>query len=246
MNATRRVLSPSLISAQKAMLIAPQTTWDIFRSSFNTTKSLFASEPTRQNFLETLDKNAINARVLGQANIGFWRILALYNDMNNPLFKPHGVDVSTFTEGAKLALDRFHEVQISLHRSSHSLEQEADGNEKDKSLKEDTNGSSSVKTEQSDDDAMKGELEAVLAALGGNAGSELMDLNLFEHSWAKEAEEDPESLAAELNNMVTPQYFRMLEITSKTWLHLEKQSNYSADIPSSIKNVSALCQSGRS
>ena len=83
----------------------------------------------------------------------------------------------------------------------------------------------------------------LVAALGGE--SALADLDkIMKRTWEQEAEEKPESLVAELKGMVTPEYLKILEVSSKTNYLLEKQFNYTAD-SGEIKNVSLLCMLGR-
>ena len=76
----------------------------------------------------------------------------------------------------------------------------------------------------------------LVAALGGD--SALADLEkIMNRTWEKEAEENPESPVAELKGMVTPEYLKILEVSSKTNYLLEKKFNYTAD-SGDIKNVS--------
>lgn len=197
-----------------------------------------ASQTEREAFLDAMNKNApINAQVIGQADIGFWRILALYNDMNNLLFKKHGIDFEEFTEGAQLALDRFHDVQIRVQEGIHDCSAVSSNN--DSVSKSDESGSKDdgAVTDEGKKMMKEAALEAgLVAALGGD--SAIADLEtIMTKTWSREAQENPESALAELKAMVTPEYFKILEVSSKTNYLLEKRFNYAAD-SGEVQNVS--------
>jgi len=216
----------------------PQTTWDILGSAFKACWKLIGSQTERDAFLAVMNTNSpINAQVIGQADIGFWRILALYNDINNPLFEQHSIDFEEFTEGTKLALDRFHDVQMCVQEGLHDMV--ASNNDSD---------NKSDESKSKDEDAVNDEgkimmkeaaIEAgLVAALGGD--SAVIDLeNIMAKTWSKEAEDHPESAVAELKDMVTPEFFKILEVSSKTNYLLEKRFNYTAD-SGEVQNVALL------
>jgi len=236
LSATRPALSQAVATARKGMLLAPQTTWDVLGSAFQTGGRLIRSQENRDHFLDVLNESkVINAQVIGQADLGFWRILGLYNDLNNPLFQKYDFDAQAFAEGAKLALERFHDVQMHIQEDMHSDSEESDDNTKSSSAKRnDEEEAASVEGKIMMQEAA---MEAgLVAALGGD--SALADLeNIMSRTWEKEAEENPESLVAELKGMVTPEYLKILEVSSKTNYLLEKNFNYTAD-NGEIKNVS--------
>ena len=241
LSATRPALSQAVTTARKGMLLAPQTTWDVLGSAFQTCGRLIGSQEVRDHFLDVMnDGKVINAQVVGQADLGFWRILGLYNDLNNPLFRKYDFDAQAFQEGARLALERFHDVQMRIQEDMHNETEESnDSNtpiDDTQAKNEDEEAVSAEGKLMMQEAAMEAGL---VAALGGD--SALADLDkIMKRTWEQEAEEKPESLVAELKGMVTPEYLKILEVSSKTNYLLEKQFNYTAD-SGEIKNVSRLC-----
>ena len=238
LSATKPALSQAVATARKGMLLAPQTTWDVLGSAFQTCGRLIRSQTNRNHFLDVLnaESKVINAQVIGQADLGFWRILGLYNDLNNPLFRKHDFDAQAFVEGAKLALGRFHDVQMRIQEDMHNDDtEESDDNTESSSAKD--NGEEETATAEGKIMMQEAAVEAgLVAALGGD--SALTDLEkIMNRTWEKEAEENPESPVAELKGMVTPEYLKILEVSSKTNYLLEKKFNYTAD-SGDIKNVS--------
>lgn len=240
LSATKPALSQAVATARKGMLLAPQTTWDVLGSAFQTCGRLIRSPQNRDHFLDVLnaESKVINAQVIGQADLGFWRILGLYNDLNNPLFRKHDFDAQAFVEGAKLALIRFHDVQMGIQEDMHNNDaEESDDNTESSSAKD--NGEEETATAEGKIMMQEAAVEAgLVAALGGD--SALVDLEkIMNRTWEKEAEENPESPVAELKGMVTPEYLKILEVSSKTNYLLEKKFNYTAD-SGDIKNIALL------
>ena len=243
LSATRPALSQAVATARKGMLLAPQTTWDVLGSAFQTCGRLIGSQEVRDHFLDVMnDGKVINAQVVGQADLGFWRILGLYNDLNNPLFRKYDFDAQAFQEGAKLALERFHDVQMRIQEDMHNETEESSDSNPNNDIAE----SSLAKNDDEEAASAEGKLmmqeaaieAGLVAALGGD--SAFADLEkIMKRTWEKDAGEKPESLVAELKGMVTPEYLKILEVSSKTNYLLEKQFNYTAD-SGEIKNVSWL------
>ncbi|KAL7528059.1 hypothetical protein ACHAXR_004015, partial [Thalassiosira sp. AJA248-18] len=50
----------------------------------------------------------INTNILGQSDMGVLKVLTLYQDLNNPLFGQHPMNVQEFMNGCGWALDKFH------------------------------------------------------------------------------------------------------------------------------------------
>lgn len=243
-----RSLARASSSAFDGFLIPPRTTFGILASAGNACFTLLTRQGERDAFVAACNDGLINPPVLGQANFGMAMMLALYNDINSPLFKKHEFSIDNFVEGAKPALERFHDIQISLQEDLHSDSDDGDsgGGEKEakseESSVEDTdrvpqasetvNGESSAEPspKKSSDDV---DAEAIFKALNGIKvpGSTDDDggmMRLMKRSWAKDAEADSDSEAAQLRDMVTREYFDAIELSSKTNCLLEKKLNFKA------------------
>jgi hypothetical protein len=93
-------------------------------SAFNALVALFSSQEARDKFMsiadfnekksestdETLYGSIINTNVLGQSDMGFIKVLALFDGLNSPLYEGTAFNVKDFMDGASYAIDRFHEV----------------------------------------------------------------------------------------------------------------------------------------
>jgi len=250
-----RSASRSSSSAFDGFLIPPRSTLDVFASAGNACLALLSSQGERDSFVAACNDGVINPPVIGQANFGVPMMLALYNDLNSPLFKKHGFVVEEFVEGAGPALEKFHEVQLALQEELHddaggggdcddgaTAEGDGDGNSSTAEGREkvDFEASSSSKRPEGSADA-----EALLRSLrdlaegnlppGGSdrpddddddddADSMTASTRLMRRSWTKDAEADPDSLAAQLRAMVTGEYFDSIELSSKTSCLLEERN----------------------
>lgn len=96
-----------------------------FSSAFNAVVSLFTSQETRDKFISIADLNReklesgdnnslygsiINTNVVGQSDLGFIKVLALFDGLNSPLFEGTQFNIIDFMDGAGYAIERFHEV----------------------------------------------------------------------------------------------------------------------------------------
>lgn len=111
MRSTRAVLKSVDAARYKAQtLFQPRSQWDTLTSAFATTLSILSSQSDRDKFVETVNKGVINPSILGQSNMGLFKTLALYHDLNNELIQKHEFDIEDFLETAEPALERFNDV----------------------------------------------------------------------------------------------------------------------------------------
>lgn len=219
MHATRVLRSPSAV---KGFNIPPRSTWDILKSAGNACLSLLSQEK-RDDFVDTLNKGIINPQVLAQADMGAAMILSLYNDLHSPLFSKYRFKIEDFIEGAKPALERFHDVQACVQNELYERK-DLEGNKVNEEKDEDV-----LKVENGNDgkDRVKNELEKL--------GSEIIRLEKdlqqkLELNWRKQAKEDQDSLAGQLMAMVTPEYFDVIENFSRTNFLLDRELSSAASV----------------
>ena len=167
---------------------------DIFASAANAVINLFGSEDKRKLFAHSVNRGVILPEILGQANLGYLRILALYDELNSPTLKNFNVD--EFLEGVKPALAEFHKVCGSLNIKVSTI-----ANEDNDDREEEKDEKNTVE---------KAALEAY-----ANASKDPRVRRLLKYSWKKEAETNPESDEGRLMSMVTPQLFEKLQVGTK-------------------------------
>lgn len=110
-------------------------------SAFNATVTLFSSQEARDKFIaianlreeniesDNLYGSIINSNVVAQSDMGFVKVLALFDELNSPLFKDTQFNVTDFMDGASYAIERFHEVGRE-HMNMMTTKMEAAGEEK--------------------------------------------------------------------------------------------------------------------
>lgn len=101
-------------------------------ATFNAVISLVWSQETRDRFLALTtnpnstddddDENSeldekfngciINSNVIGQADMGYFKVLTLFDDLNHPLFKKYPIDIKEFMRSCGWALEQFHPVKV--------------------------------------------------------------------------------------------------------------------------------------
>lgn len=91
-------------------LIPERNLWDTIYSGTKGLISLLASEESRQKFMDVVQSTTINADVLKQARFGSMLTIALFHDLQDPLFQKYSFDASDFLTGVKPALTNFHET----------------------------------------------------------------------------------------------------------------------------------------
>jgi len=191
--------------------------------------SLLRDVQTRNDFLETLDKQIINEGVISQATWGPMMMLSLFHDLQNPLFKRNNFDAAEFLEGVGPALERFHNVSGALENQLRTLQEQA---KKKKSSEENDSTSKAEKEEVSSDakeseesPTTKSKEDEFLSNFPGSLSQQDFFMSetdgssiasVLEHDWADDAKKDPESLAGQLSRMATTELFNMLQISAKT------------------------------
>jgi len=157
------------------------------------------SSQNREDCLKLLNSGVINPNVLGIP-----MSLALYDEMSSPLWDDHRKDVEHFTEGAKMALERFHCLHQELENRyiASVIENDPDGQ-----------GAESRPSEERTPEKNSVRLTRMLKATQEAFKRDRYSI-CKEHKWQKEAESDPDSLAGQLRAMVTPDYFEFLKFGS--------------------------------
>lgn len=232
MQASRKVLSQTT----PKFLIAPRSSLDILSSAVRAGATFLFSAEKRDDCLNLLNNGVINAPVLGVP-----MTLALYNDLSSPLFSKHKFEAQNFMEGAKMALEQYHSIEGQVQNQI--LDQSLDQLKLFKSEIQDEN--------ESKESAQNNELgnlnpagltfaqtQSWLEKIEGTITEE--KLENFE--WKKQAEEEPDSLAAQFMNMVSPQFFTYMYkvfVTTATSVILNsiQPARY---VSSEIENVALL------
>mgnify|MGYP000697299236 CR=1 FL=1 len=167
--------------------------------------SLIWSEDSRQKFLDIAQGSVINADVLKQARFGNMLTMALFHDLQDPLFRKYSFDASNFLTGVQPALTNFHDTLGQLQNEFPCA------------------ASREERTER-----LLQRMHQIVASsmhekVNGSRESNQDEMSLPDNQWTKQVNNDPNSLAAKLNNMVTPKMFGALFLTTETAAML---SNY--------------------
>lgn len=90
-------------------LVTSQEARDKFTSLANLNDSKREIDDEKNNLYNGC---IINTNVIGQSDLGFIKVLALFDGLNSPLYdnKSSSFDIKEFMDGVGYALDRFHEV----------------------------------------------------------------------------------------------------------------------------------------
>jgi hypothetical protein len=170
-----------LARVPKILLPSPNL-WDLTVSSFSGFWSLWTEPLARNEYRELVKDNVIKDAVLSQARLGPFRIMSLFHNLRNPLFRQHKFDVAEFMGAVVPALEVY---QDTLGRLVHEM---------DKSTDDDAvNASDSNKRDnEAAENVDNGILDALIAG---------------ENTWRKEASADQNSLAARLAKMTTDANF---------------------------------------
>lgn len=187
-------------------LLPRRTTMDVLASAANAVLNLFSSEIQRKRFTAAVNSGVIAPEVLGQANLSFFRILALHDELDSPTLKEYGFEANEFLEGVKPALEQVHQVQAQLENELRKIaSSSSDDNDND----------------DGDDDEMDPLSQHPLSAiLLNNPDTSNAVKRMFkkQNSFQQVAEKDPESNEARLVAMFSPQHFQAFELTSKIGL----------------------------
>lgn len=233
-----RVLRSTVNS--KGFLIPPRTSWDLFASAGHAVFSLISSQDSRNDYDKLLQKGTIQQNVLGRAGqpMGTAMILSLYNDLNSPVLQKYGFDTTEFLSGVKPALEQFHNVHGNLMNLMH---------EESTKLVEGDDNTEPTEEEQLSFDTLKNDRQASLMAamLGMTQDTKLLRKFLKVHmvDWIKIAEETPDSLAGQLKQMVTSEFFAEMHNNAQARQIIEDSLNKVViyeDESSEVNNVSLV------
>ncbi|KAL7501055.1 hypothetical protein ACHAWT_009210 [Skeletonema menzelii] len=195
------------------------------KSSFSGFYSICTSQQARDQFLhltarsiEDINNNdhghgeentgIINTFVLNQSDMGFMKVMTLYQDLSNPLFDEANFDTETevrqFLNGCSFALEQFHTVQAdylkNLEAALDTIDYSADNAEsKQKSIIENVeNLRAAIDTihTNSSADNVEGEHESKTQEKGEGG---------FHHKFFDIVENDQESTESALASMLSPE-----------------------------------------
>ena len=188
------------------------------QSSFSGFYSICTSQQARDQFLhltarsiEDLNNNdngdgeenkgIINTFVLNQSDMGFMKVMTLYQDLSNPLFDEANFDteaeVRQFLDGCSFALEQFHTVQADYLKN---LEASLDTNSADSAEGEhesNTDNLKNLKAALDTIDNVEGDHESKPQEKGEEEG--------FQYKFFDIVENDPESTESALASMLSPE-----------------------------------------
>ncbi|KAI2500514.1 hypothetical protein MHU86_13938 [Fragilaria crotonensis] len=106
-------------------LVPPRTVWDIATSAVAGAVSLVTDQEHRDAYVSMKEKGIIRDDVFwhGGSNGMFSMalVLALYQELDNPILKKYGFKADEFLEGVKPALEHFHDVESRLENKLFQL-----------------------------------------------------------------------------------------------------------------------------
>jgi len=235
-----------MMTARKAIagfIIPPRTMPEMFYSAMNGLFSLL-HEKNRIVFVNSLENGTLQEEVLSQATAGQMMMISLFHDLQNPLFKRYKFDPLVFIEGLAPALENFHNVSGTLENELYEINNKAVAGYEEKLNQTDDNndsfndnGNGKIDNDNENSvigDILKEEKESLLSALrimthnDDNLDSEKQKKAaeaVLDYEWMKEAERNPESVAASLSRMVTKELFQINQLSSKTAFLLQNQSS---------------------
>jgi hypothetical protein len=165
---------------------------EMLASCANAVVNLFTNENERKRFTAAVNSGVISPEVLGQANMSFVRILALYDELESETLKKHGFNAREFLEGVKPALEQVHEVQAQLENKLRIIA--ASPNEEDDK-------------DEIEDDGMD--------MWRSHSSNDIKRLFRKKNGFEYVAKEDPDSYEARLIDMLSTWSFKAFEISSK-------------------------------
>ena len=209
-------------AAASSSLLPERNLWDTIYSGTKGIVTLVTSEDARQKFLDIVGVGSsavINAEVLKQARFGNMLTLALFHDLQDPLFQKYGFDASDFLEGVRPALKNCHDTIGKLKNEFPEIQSKEERNEKLLQQMHQMITLTAV-SRKADNDAD-----------GDDSGFPKID-----NAWTEQAQKDPNSLAGQLSKMVSQKLFDEIYLTSE----LEALTiDYEVD-STSITNVALL------
>lgn len=233
--------------AVDGFIIPPRTFMQMLLSAGRGAVGLL-DETNRQEFIEKLDKGTINEGVISQATAGPMMMLSLFHDLQNPLFKQHQFDAAEFLEGVGPALERFHNVSGALENQIRKIHREA--KKSDNTMAEKAEASENASEEKSSPESTKTKEEEPVVTFSSSFSKDelvMVETNdksiaaLLDHDWAEDIKKDPDSLAAQLSQMVTEELFNIHQLSAKTAFLLQSHRNVTFKEGScTVNNVALL------
>lgn len=94
--------------------IPPRGTWETLASAGSAGIRLFLAQDARDSFVGMCNSGVIDPEVLGKADLGWALVLSLYHDLDSDPLRRHrdDFDAKQFKEGAKPAIQNFHEAHV--------------------------------------------------------------------------------------------------------------------------------------
>ena len=192
-------------------MIPERSLWDTIYSGSKGMWSLIWSEESRQKFMDIIQGSVINADVLKQARFGNMLTMALFHDLQDPLFAKYSFDARDFLMGVQPALTNFHETIGQLQNELAPVTSQKDISERLMQRMQQVVASSMHQRSNKSRDG---------TSSGGSGDDEDGD-NLvsggffFDNTWRGKAKEDPDSPAGRLMKMVTPKVFDSLFVATE-------------------------------
>lgn len=183
MHRTRCLLQKSsgFAQARQRKTILPRDTfWDVTVSGLQGLWATFTDQSAHERYEQLIRDGVIQDSVLAKARNGSLRTLALFWNLQNPLFQQNNFDPKEFVQGVGPALEVFQDTlgQLVQQMNSEMLKEKKDSNS------------------NTDDDETSKRL-TTFGLLSGITGRQ------SENEWRKQAEQDPNSLAARLQKIVS-------------------------------------------
>ncbi|CAB9503509.1 expressed unknown protein [Seminavis robusta] len=182
------------LSSSSTTLIPQRGLWDTIYSGTKGIISLISSEKSRRSFMASIESANINAEVLKQARFGNMLTIALFHDLQDPVWEKYNFDVSDFLMGVKPALRNFHETMGQLQNEFPSVTSQEERTEK----------------------LLQRMHQIVTSSMHRKGSDGNTDFSLPDNLWKEQAEKDPESHAGQLGLMVSPKLFDSLFLTTET------------------------------
>lgn len=214
MQASRILMSST---TAKGFHVPPRTSWDVIKSAGSACVSILSNQATRDNFLATLENGIIKSHVLGQAEMGSAMILALFNELNSPLFKKYDFQIEDFAVGVKPALENFHNARFSLQ---YQLRNETHANAARMGVEKE-----SIERGKCDN-------------FGASQTKQAIDNIVVDLT--QKAIEEPDSLAGQLKAMVTSEYLKCIEDNNKFFILNDNNQLDYVEGSSEIANMALL------
>ena len=191
MHRTRRLLQssggfPGL--GPKKFLLPNDTFWDRLVSSLQGVWMHLTDQNARDKYEELVATKVIQDTVLAQSQGGTARTMALFYNLQNPLWTKHGLDVREFVQGVGPALENFQDV---LGQLVFAMNQQQPTAVKEQAEE----GAAESKEEDTESKKLSSKsISSSISALPAIGG---------DNEWRQQAKQDPNSLAARLQKMVT-------------------------------------------